>query len=130
MPDLFFLIVGILLSLLGILCFSGAIQNNKACSLSVTAKVIGMEKDEHSYWRGTYRYFPTFSYTVNGKEYVIKDEFSATRSKSKYRVGGEIIIKCDPENPEEIKVGVKLSPYIIGIVFAAIGVLLIVCYFL
>lgn len=124
------LIVGSVLSLIGVLFLLGEIFGMASCTQRITARVIRMEKDKGSYWRGTYRYYPILAYTVNGKEYTSKDKASPTRRENKYKVGGEVTVKCNPEKPEQFRTGAKVSTYLISIVLLAVGITFIVCNYL
>lgn len=124
------LVIGLILSLAGILLLLGEIRDSAACSQSVTARVIRMEKDAQSYWRGTFRYYPVFSYAVNGETYIRKAKASPTRNKNKYRIGEELAIRYSPEHPEHFRTGARVSAYLISMVLLAIGITLIVCCFL
>lgn len=124
------LIVGFVLSLAGVGFLLGEILDFASCTQRITAKVVKMEKDKGSYWRGTYRYYPVFAYTIDGKEYKGKDRFSPTRRENKYHVGTEVAVKCNPGRPKQFRTGPKASTYLLSGVLLAVGILFWVCYFL
>lgn len=65
-----------------------------------------------------------------GEKYTIKDQASPTRNQNKYKIGGEVTIKYNPQKPEQFGTGAKVSTYMISMVFLAIGITFIVCCFL
>lgn len=129
MPDTFFLIVGIVLAVLGGLIFAAALSNTRSCSQKVTATVVKVEWDNTRHLRGTYPHYPVVAYTVGGKEYKVKSSTS-TRISSKYKVGQEVVIRYNPQNPKEIQVGIGLSSYIVGAILFGFGATLIAVFFI
>ncbi len=127
MSDTFFLIVGIILAILGALIFIASISRDVSCSRQMMAKVVKVERDGTRHWKGTYPYYPTFSYLVNGQEYNIKSD-TYTRSHTKYKVGQEVMIHYNPKSPEQIRLGVQISSYLFSIVLMGIGGVLIGIY--
>ncbi len=130
MPDIAFLIVGIILTLFGIGYPILKIKHRLSCSARITARVSKVQKSHETHHRGhSYRYYtPWFTFTVNGKEYTVKSD-TETRLHQKYSVGKEFVIRYNPNNPEEIAVGISLLPYLCGVLFTAFGVTFIYCYF-
>lgn len=124
------LIFGIILLLLAVFFVIGEIMDSVACSKQTTARLVRMEKDPNSYWKGSYRYYPVFAYAVDGREYVSEDKASPTRSTRKYVVGQERTIRYSPKNPEQFRTGAKASVYAISLVLAAAGAGFITLYFL
>ena len=107
-----------------------AINNKKVCTESVMATVSNLKAKRHNTrFKLLVTYTPTFSYTVDGKKYSKVADFSSLSSK-KYAKGKEIPILINPKDPKEIRVGSNLTLILFGIVCAAVGVTMIVCYFL
>lgn len=127
MSDTFFLTVGIVLLVIGGLIFLAAVSNSISCSKKVTAKVVKVERDSTRHWKGSYPHYPVVSFAVNGKEYTVKSS-TYTRSRAKYKVGQEVVIRYNPKKPEEIQIGVDLSSYIVSAVLMGLGGTLIVVY--
>ena len=130
MSDKFFLIVGIILSAIGILSIVSGIISKIKCSEPVEGTVTHL-KDKSYYHRGitTHDITPTVAYTYNGKTYESKAPAS-TSDKNKYRVGGRIKVFVNPKRPGEFKLKNTLLPYVFGVILLIPGVILIGCYFL
>ena len=130
MSDKFYLIVGIILSILGAGAIGAAISNRKACTEPVVATVSSLKAKRHNIrFKLLVTYTPTFSYTVGGKKYSKAADFSSL-SSTKYAKGKELPILVNPKDPNEIRVGNNLTLILFGIICAAAGVTMIVCYFL
>lgn len=69
-----------------------------------------------------YRYIPTYSYKVNGRNYMWKGVY-AYDNKNKFRIGDTVRIYYDPNNPQDAATdeskGAKNKT---GIVFMIIGI--------
>lgn len=129
MSDMFNLIVGIVLAVVGGLIFAAAVSATRSCSQKTTARVVKVVCENTGYWRGTYPHYPVVTYTVNGKEYTVKSSTS-TRFITKYKEGQEVVIRYNPKKPKEIQVGIGLLSYIVGAFIALCGVVLIAVYFM
>lgn len=127
MSDTFFLIVGIVLALIGGLIFAAAVSNTRSCSRKLTGRVVRVEWDNTRHWKGTYPHYPVVSYTVDGREYTVKSS-TYTRVSTKYKVGQDVIIRYNPQKPDEIQVGIDLSSYIVGTIMLVVGAVLIGIY--
>lgn len=124
------LILGTVCLLLGLLIILGQIRDRSVYSLKTPAKIVNVDRDPHSHWRGSFRHYPVLSYTVEGKVYSSKAKQNPTRIKGKYSVGQELIIRCDPRRPESFRLGAYVSLYVMGGVLLVLGLTLTVCYFL
>lgn len=131
MPDLFFLVVGVILALIGALCLASQIKLTLSCSQKVAATVMSVQKKKWGFWRGKtlYRYFPTFTYQVGEKTLTAKCEYPLKRA-NKYKKGDEVVIRYNPRAAEKFSAGGSAFVGIFGFVLMAIGVFLAVCYFL
>ncbi len=68
-----------------------------------------------------YYYFPTVSYTVDGKEYTGELDISDGNN-----VGGEVSIQYDPQDPSKVH---SYSPVIVIIIFVMGGILFLFAVF-
>ena len=68
-----------------------------------------------------YYYFPTVSYTVDGKEYTGELDISDGNN-----VGGEVSIQYDPQDPSKVH---SYSPVIVIIIFVMGGILFLLAVF-
>ncbi len=130
MSDNFFLIVGIILSVLGLLSIISGILSKIRCTVPVEGIVSDL-KDKTFYHRGitTHDITPTVKYDYNGKTYESKAATSTSNTK-KYRIGASVRILVDPKSPESFVLGKPVFPYVFGVILLLPGVFLIVCYFL
>ncbi len=131
MNNIYFLIVGIIFTIFGVGYPALKISHRLACSQKVTATVSKLNKTATYHHRGrtSHRYIPSFTYTVDGKQYTAKADIE-TQNTAKYAKGKEFIIRYNPKKPEEISVGVSVFPYLSGGFATVIGIALIICYFL
>lgn len=130
MGDTFYLIIGIILSIIGVGGIGAAISNNKSCSEYVTATVSSVKVQRHNIkFKLLVTYIPTFTYTFGGKKYSTASHYSSIRSK-KYEKGKEYTLRINPKNPNEINEGSNWSLVLFGLIFAAAGITMIVSYFL
>ncbi len=130
MSDTFFLVFGIICSLIGLLFVFIHFSLTLSCRTKVTATVTGLETDSTPV-RGSkvYSYRPKFSYTVNGVTYSGVATFS-TNIKDKYSVNDSLEILVSNKNPENYRFRGRFGSLIGGIIVLAIGVLFVVLYFI
>ena len=123
--------LGLILLLIGIKVKKWFDTYTKKCTKKVMAKISGGETfdmgmtgemDSMSYiW---------YNYSVDGKEYSTRSKYAI--SPGKYRVGAEVEILYNPDNPEEIyndKDGAKygiIVPSIIGIISLITGIIILI----
>ncbi len=129
MSDTFMLIVGIVLAVIGVLILAAVISSTRACSQKVSGKVVRVELDNTRHWRGTYPHYPIVSYVTDGKEYTVKSG-TYTRISTKYETGQDVVVRYNPKKPDEIRVGLDLSSYIVGAIFLLIGLGIICIWFI
>lgn len=129
MPDIFFLIFGIVVGAAGIVLIVAFIITRIKCSESAVASVSRIEKSD-LYVRGskTHRYRPVYSYAVNDKKYECEAPFD-TSSAKKYAEGDNAIIFYNPKKPETICFKGRIVPVLWGILFLFIGLFFSVLYF-
>ena len=130
MSDTFFLIVGIILSAIGVLCIASGIISKVRCTEPAVGTVVRL-KDKSYYHRGitTHDITPIIKYDYNGKTYESKADTS-TSDKKKFIVGKNVNVFVNPERPEEFKLGKVIFPYVFGAIMLIAGAVLILCYFL
>lgn len=130
MGDTVFLIVGIIFAALGALTLISVISAAVKCKEHVRADICDVKVSER-FWKGRRirEYRPIVKFEFGGKEYEVKTDFSSQK-KEKYDKGNLLDIWVNPKNPNEIRTGLELSPIVFGIIGLAIGITLIVCYFL
>lgn len=130
MSDFYFLIVGVLLTAFGVFYPVLTIRRRVSCRETIVATVKSLERKKH-YYKGhtTHRYFPTLTYTVDGRTYTTASD-TGSLNMYKYQVGNEVTIRYNPDAPETICVGAQVFPYVCGALFIPMGVTLIVCFFL
>ena len=130
MSDTFFLIVGIILASVGILSVLSGILSKRNCTEPAEGTVVSL-KDKSYYHRGitTHDITPVIQYTYNGKTYE-SPACTSTSDKKKYRVGGRVGIRVDPNRPESYILGKTVLPYVFGLIMLIPGAVLIGCYFL
>lgn len=131
MNDVFFLAVGILLSLVGVLLAMAMLRQRLACSAEVKAILIAVRKKKISFLRGKtyYEHTPVFEYCVSGRTYRAEAD-NPTYNAMKYRVGEATVIRYSPQIPERISTGVMLSSLVLALLLMLFGIVLIICFFL
>ena len=128
---IFVILFGILAIGVGIFLLVSGNNKAKRCTSEAVGTVneIIEEKEETTDEDGaivsdtyTYTYFPVIEYKAGDKT-VNKRSETGYGSKDKYKVGDNIDILYDPNNPEEYIIKNDKSSNIIGIVFIAAGVI-------
>lgn len=124
------IIIGILLSLSGLLLIVAFVFSKLKCKTAVEARVSELVKKTVPF-RGTriVYYTPVFSYSVNGKTYTAKANLQ-TRDKNRFPEGQIFTVYLDTANPESIRLGGNIPFLIAGIIFLAAGTLFIVVNFM
>ena len=130
MSDMFFLVVGIILTGIGLLLIMAKVMTYIKCTVPINATVVKLEK-EYTFFRGVEHthYRPIVGYVVDGNNYTEKAYFRTYR-KTEYPIGSKMKIYYNPKKPEEMRFVGHLFPLHIGTVFLFIGAVLIWCCFL
>ena len=130
MSDMFFLVVGIILTGIGLLLIMAKVMTYIKCTVPINATVVKLEK-EYTFFRGVEHthYRPIVGYVVDGKSYT-EEAYFRTYRKTKYPIDSEIKICYNPKNPKEMRFVGHLFPLPIGLVFLFIGAVLIWCFFI
>lgn len=130
MSDKFFLIFGIVVSLIGLLTVVIEIRTFFTCRMKVTATIVSLKKEATTIRGGKiYSYRPHFIYTVNDKQYDGFAPFSS-RKPDKYRVDETLQILVSEKNPEIFRFRGRIGALITGIVVLGIGLLFVILYFI
>lgn len=130
MPDMFFLIFGIVVAFIGLLILFVVIKDLIKCRKKIDATISSLHVDK-THLRGTtiYSYSPIVSYEFNGNTYESTSPFSSEK-KSKYVVGNKLTIYIDEANPESCRFPGKPGLFITGLIISAIGLLFVILYFI
>ena len=130
MNDTYFLTVGIVLSVIGVLMLASVLVSRIKCKTAVEA-VVSRVAVKKSYLRGkTYKFStPVFTYIYNNKKYTQKANISTLKT-GKYSVGDTFTVYIDPKKPDKIRFGGNFGIIICGALLLTAGLILTVCYFL
>ncbi len=125
-----FLIVGLLLSLVGLLLLVSFVFSRIKCTVETEATVSDVIS-KSTFWRGKtlWQCTPVFTYYVDGKEYSGKADFSVSDPK-KFTVGQSVRIFVNKKSPIEFRCGSNAGIVILGILLLAAGLVLCICFFL
>lgn len=124
------IIVGILLTLVGLLILIAFAVSRISCRTpieAVVSKVLVSKRPGRG--RTISDYTPVFSYEVEGKTYSGKADSSTTDVK-RFTVGQRVSIFIDPAHPAKFRYGSNVGFLLAGLVITALGVLFIVLFFL
>lgn len=129
MSDTYFLIFGIIVTLIGISLIVIHFRDIFSCRECTFGKITKL-KVEKTTLRGSTvsSYRPEFTYTVNDKSYNGIASFSS-HNKDKYKVGDDLNICYSSKKPERYRMKGKCKSLTFGIVITAIGLLFVVLYF-
>ena len=123
------IVLGIILTIIGLLLLFAFSQSRIKCKTETEAIVVKIIEKKHFYKGRTVKdCTPVFAYTVNGKKYTAKWDHSTSDPK-KFTVGQKLTIFTDADHPESIRCGNNIGYCITGIVFALLGILIIVLVF-
>lgn len=116
-------------AIIGIAAGSEGREKKRRCSETVHAKIVRVEKDTDLEMRGggkTY-FTPCFAYTCNGTAYQVRGHVSSEKETA-YQVGELVLLKVNPQQPEEFidPFETHESGFMIFLAAAAAG--LFVCY--
>ena len=124
------IVLGCILDLLGVLLILAFAVSRIKCTTAVAAVVSHIDIKKMTVRGSTVkRYLPTFTYTVNGKEYTAKAD-SDTADARKFIVGQTVTIYTDINNPTVIRYGSNSGFLTAGIILTAVGIGIIVLSFL
>lgn len=127
MNDVFFLVVGILLTLVGTLACSADVFARIRCRVKIQGTIESV-KVEKVVLRGSplKYYIPVISYTVD-KTYTAAAPLK-TSNEEKYKVGDSVGIYYNEKKPDEFYIKEKFVTLFGGLAILIAGVCLIVCY--
>lgn len=92
-----FLFIGIMFTIVSAVFLGVNNERKEKCTGQTEAVVIRMVRESSSSGGG---YAPVFSFTVSGKEYVVKENFYS--NPPKYSEGDIVDIRYDPDDPRNI----------------------------
>ena len=130
-PFVAYLLAGIVIVLIGILCIRKESKKSKRCSASASAVIVEVqvEKDEadSENTHKKYTYTPIYEFTVNGKT-VRENGGIYSHNKNDFSVGDTAAVKYNPDKPDEFLVngksggkGFGAALLLFGLVIAAIA---------
>lgn len=130
MPDLFFLIFGIVVGITGLPLLLVELYSLIVCRERVEAKVVDF-KVQSNIIRGSviHMFSPILEYEVDGKPYTGVSPFSS-RFEGKYPIDSTLVIYVSKKNPENYRFEGRFGSLIAGSIITAISALFIVLYFI
>ena len=130
MPDLFFLIFGLVIGLIGLVILTVELYSLIVCKVKVDAKVVDY-KVQSNFIRGTvvHMFSPILEYEVDGEKYTGVSPFS-TRFESKYPIDSTLVIYVNKKNPENYRFQGRFGGLIAGSIITAIGLLFVILFFI
>lgn len=125
MSDTYFLVFGIIVSLIGIALIVIHFRDLINCREKITATISNLKVEKVSV-RGSSvsSYCPKFTYEVDGQTYNGIATFT-TNTKNKYKVGDGIEICYNSKNPGQYRMPGRFKSLVFGIIIAAIGMLFV-----
>lgn len=128
MPDIFFLIFGIIITQLGFLLIVIEINITVKCRERTTAEITRLKKSTTLLrGSGVNYYSPEFTYIKDDINYFGITPFS-TRHKDKYRIGDKITIYINSTDPEQYRLKRINGILIFGFVTLAVGLVFVILY--
>ena len=124
------MIVGMILSVIGILLIVAFLMSRLRCR-TLTRAAVSKISEQKRYYKGRVitDYIPVFEYSVNGKKYTYKAD-SSTRDPNRFYIGQELNLYIDAKHPETARYGSNAGYCIAGILFAAVGIFFLVLAFI
>lgn len=124
------IILGIVLCVIGFLLIISFLLSRIRCKTKTEA-VITKIIEKKRYYRGRTikECTPVFTYTIDNKKYTEKADFSTLNSK-KFSVGQKINVFIDVNHPEKVRFGSNIGFCIAGIVFALLGIFIVILFFM
>ena len=130
MSDTFFLIVGILVSLIGFICLLAGITLRIQCTKKIEAVIQNVKQKHHVVrLKAIIAYHPIFHYEEEGKTYTHTAEIFSFRPK-KYVVGNPLTVWINPKKPSEYCFSTHIGSLVGDVAIMVAGLTLVVCYFL
>lgn len=129
MGDNFFLIVGIIDAVIGLIVASADIFARLRCRIKAEGEIVSL-KTEKTIFRGSTikKYRPVISYKAD-KEYKAEAPF-ISRKKEKYDIGEKLVIYYNEKKPDEFYFRGKLVTLLGGLCIFLAGAALIFVYFI
>ncbi len=123
-------VIGIVLSVIGLLFILAFAISRAACRTRIEATVSKLATKSMKFrGRTVTDTTPIFTYTVGGKEYTYKAEMSTTNRK-RFTVGQKEVIYINKKHPNEARYGSNFGFLLCGIVCVLLGTAVIVLSFM
>lgn len=120
------IVLGIVLSLIGVLMIVSLAMSKIKCRTAIEATVSKITEKSTTLRGSTIKsYSPVFTYSFGGRQYTAKSDVS-TRNPDKYTVGQKLTVFTDEAHPENVRYGSNVGILFGGLVFALLGALFIV----
>ena len=131
-PFVAYLLVGIVITLIGILSVRKGSQKKNRCTASASAVIVEVqaEKDEagSENTHKKYTYTPIYEFVVNGNT-IRKGGGIYSHNKREFNVGDTTTVKYNPDKPEEFLVNGKSGGKGFGIALLLFGLVIIAIAF-
>lgn len=121
----FFIVFSVIFIMIGIFVSLVPKMKSSKCTETVMAEVIELIPVQSSstsgkgHHRTSITYRPVFSYTYNGKDY--RAESGTSSDPPAFKVGEEVELKIDPDNPKDFYAPSDKTYALLGIIFSAMG---------
>lgn len=131
-PFAIYLIVGAVISGIGIIILYQGAKKKKRCTVFASAVIAEIEKDvdeaDKAGTRKKYTYTPIYEFTVNGGV-IRKSGGIYSHNKSEFKVGDVSPVMYNPDKPDEFLVNGKSSGKSFGIALLLFGLVIIAIAF-
>ena len=131
-PFVAYLLVGIVITLIGILSVRKGSQKKNRCTASASAVIVEVqaEKDEagSENTHKKYTYTPIYEFVVNGNT-IRKGGGIYSHNKREFNVGDTTTVKYNPDKPDEFLVNGKSGGKGFGITLLLFGLVIIAIAF-
>ena len=131
-PFVAYLIVGAVISLIGIISLCRGSKTKKRCTASASAVIVAVEKEDDEAGRENtrkkYTYTPIYEFTVNGNT-VRKSGGIYSHNKKEFKVGDVSTVMYNPEKPEEFLVNGKSGSKAFGMALLLFGLVIVAIAF-
>ena len=118
------LVIGISCVVVGIVILASHFKAQKTQTAETTSTVVRVESQIETDSDGidSVWYYPVVKYTVDGKDYETRIPSTGSTNSKEYKEGQEIVVKYNPNKPEEVSPKGSKGGLIGGIAFILMGV--------
>lgn len=130
MPNLYFLIIGIVVLLIGLILLLFRIILMLKCNFKVDATITKISKNK-TMIRGSsiVKYNPVVTYEFNNEKFECNTPY-LSKDKEYYKIGEKLPILINKNDPKIYRFPKIISPLIFGTIIALIGLTFVILYFL